>query len=118
VGRGTGDGSEASCPRTGEAFLREVGIAIDRVVARSPQYFDMNNERGAGGYFVKNVSGYYADVVQELGNLGLCAIVDGGGEIGVKTSNQFSDQYHIMLSSGHIRRGEQSYRATCSPAWF
>ena len=118
VGRGTGDGSERSCPRSGENFLRQVDQAINRVVAKSPHYFNLDVQRGAGGYLVTNVDAYYRDVVQELGNMGLCAIVDGGGEIAVKTNNGFSDQYHIMISSGHVRRGDASYRATCVPAWF
>jgi hypothetical protein len=117
-GPGTGDGLEHHCPRSGESFLREVDRAINRVVAKSPQVFDLDNQRGDGGFFVKNVDKYYRDVVQELGNDGLCAVVDGGGEIAVKSQNRFNDQYHIMLSSGHVRRGEASYRATCEPAWF
>ncbi|HUG53130.1 MAG TPA: hypothetical protein VMR21_05995 [Vicinamibacteria bacterium] len=118
VGRGTGDGLEHNCPRSGESFLIEVDQAINRVVGRRPEYFDLSNQRGAGGYFVRNVDAYYRDVVQELGNMGLCALVDGGGEIAVKGNNNFSDQYHIMISSGHVRRGQASYRATCVPAWF
>ena len=86
-------------------------------MAKSPQIFDFDNQRGDGGYFVKNVDKYYRDVVQELGNDGLCALVDGGGEIAVKSQNRFNDQYHIMLSSGHVRRGEASYRRLL-PAWF
>jgi len=118
VGRGSGDGSEASCPRTGESFLGNVDGAINRVVAKHPELFNLDDVRGQGGYFVKNVDEYYRQVVQELGNTGICAIVDGGGEIAVKTNNGFNDQYHIMISSGHVRRGDASYRATCSPAWF
>jgi hypothetical protein len=119
IGPGTGDGLEHHCPRSGESFLIEVNGAINRVVAKSPQMFDFDNQRGDGGYFVKNVDGYYRAVVQELGTVDrLCAMVDGGGEIAVKSQNSFNDQYHIMLSSGHVRRGEASYRATCSPAWF
>jgi hypothetical protein len=118
VGRGTGDGLEHSCPRSGESFLIEVDNAINRVVARSPSIFDFDDQRGAGGFYVKDVNRYYNEVVQELGNDHLCAIVDGGGEIAVKSQNSFNDQYHIMLSSGHVRRGEASYRASCSPAWF
>jgi hypothetical protein len=118
VGAGSGDGLEHSCPRSGENFLKQVNEAIDRVVAKSPQIFDLNNQRGDGGYYVKAVNQYYNGVVQELGNAGLCAVVDGGGEIAVKTNNKWNDQYHIMISSGHVRRGEASYRATCTPAWF
>ena len=118
VGAGSGDGLEHSCPRSGENFLAQVNSAINRVVTRSPQIFDLDNARGDGGYYVKNVNQYYNQVVQELGNAGLCAVVDGGGEIAVKTNNKWNDQYHIMISSGHVRRGETSYRATCTPAWF
>lgn len=118
VGAGSGDGLEHSCPRSGESFLQQVDAAINRVVLKYPHYFDLDVQRGNGGYLVKNVDGYYKQVVQELGNAGLCAVVDGGGEIAVKTNNRFNDQYHIMISSGHVRRGDASYRATCFPAWF
>jgi hypothetical protein len=118
VGKGNGSGLEESCPRKEESFLTQVNIAIDRVVQKHANYFDFDNQRGDAGFYVKNVNGYYAEVVQELGNLGLCAVVDGGGEIAVKSNNGSNDQYHILISSGHIRRGPTSYRATCSPAWF
>ena len=118
IGPGSGDGLEHHCPRSGESFLIEVNSAINRAVAKNPQAFDFDNQRGDGGYFVKDVNRYYNSVVQELGNDRLCAVVDGGGEIAVKSQNSFNDQYHILLSSGHVRRGEASYRATCAPAWF
>jgi len=118
VGKGNGSGLEESCPRRDESFLAQVNTAIDRVAQKHPNYFDFDNQRGDGGFWVKNVNGYYAETVQELGNMGLCAVVDGGAEIAVKSNNGSNDQYHIMLSSGHVRRGPTSYRATCSPAWF
>jgi hypothetical protein len=59
VGAGSGDGLEHSCPRSGENFLRQVNEAIDRVVVKSPQIFDFNNQRGDGGYYVKAVNQYY-----------------------------------------------------------
>ena len=36
----------------------------------------------------------------------------------VKRDNAASDQYKLMWSSGYLRRGDSSYRATCAPAWF
>jgi len=118
IGPGTGDGLEEHCPRAEQSFLEDVDSAINRVVQRRPDLFDLNDVRGNGGYFVKNVDGYYKQVVQELGNAGLCAVVDGGGEIAVKSQNSFNDQFSIMISAGYVRRGDSSYRATCSPAWF
>ena len=53
----------------------------------------------------------------ELREAGFCAVKD-HNEIGVKVDNSLNDQFHIMLSSGHVRRGEASYRSTCRPAWF
>ena len=118
VGPGTGDGLEEHCPRQESHFLFEVNAAIDEVVRKHPQLFDLDDVRGAGGYFVKDVDAYYRQVVAEVQARQLCATVDGGGEIAVKKTNDFNDQYHIVISDGHIRRGEVSYRATCYPAWF
>ena len=39
-------------------------------------------------------------------------------ELQVKNSNDFNDQYDIMISQGYVRRGAGSYRSTCSPAAF
>ena len=72
---------------------------------------------GGLGYLVKDSDAYYALVVEELTVAGFCATAD-GGEVALKTTNTFNDQYHIMISSGHIRRGEASYRASCYPSWF
>ena len=46
--------------------------------------------------------------------MGLCAYYD-GEELGVKNSNSFNDQFDILVSSGHIRRGAGSYRAHLPP---
>jgi hypothetical protein len=116
VGRGPGSGDD--CPRTSPSFLPQVDAAINRVVAQHPNLFNLDDVRGRDGYYVRDVDAYYRHVVQELGNVGLCAIVDGGGEIGVKSDNTANDQYHIMISDRHIRRGDASYRSTCYPAWF
>jgi len=119
IGPGTGDGLEEHCPRTSPSFLREVDAAIDRVVERHPQLVDLENRAGRGGYFVLDIDEFFDRVVHELaeGSL-LCAMVDADLEIAVKRDNTSSEQYKLMWSSGYIRRGESSYRATCTPAWF
>jgi hypothetical protein len=119
VGPGTGDGLEEHCPRTSPSFLGDVDAAINRVVARHPELVDLDNRAGAGGYFVRNIDEFFRLVVQEIAEGSrLCAMVDADLEIAVKRNNAFSDQYKLMWSSGYIRRGESSYRATCVPAWF
>lgn len=105
------------CPRTSPSFLAEVDNAINAVVRQHPGYFNLNSQRGPGGYLVLNVPAFHDAVARNLTGGGTCAIFD-GEEIAVKDSNSFSDQYDIILSSNHIRRGDGSYRATCTPAAF
>lgn len=119
VGAGTGDGLEEHCPRTSPSFLAEVDAAINRVVDRHPELVDLNDRAGRGGYFVRNIDEFFRLVVEEVAEGShLCAMVDADLEIAVKRNNAFSDQYKLMWSSGYIRRGDSSYRATCVPAWF
>jgi len=94
-----------------------VDAAIDTLAARQPGLFNFNDTRGSGGWLVLNPGAYHQGVVAILNESGLCAIFD-GEEIAVKSTNAFSDQYDIHLSTGHVRRGPNSYRATCTPAWF
>ena len=119
VGPGTGDGLEEHCPRDTPSFLPDIDAAINRVVDRHPELFDLSDHAGPGGYFVKDIDGFYDQVVQEIAaGSHLCAIVDADLEIAVKKDNAYSDQYKLMWSSGYLRRGDSSYRATCTPAWF
>jgi hypothetical protein len=106
-----------NCSRQSPTFLAQVDAAINRVVARRPDLFNLNDARGSGGYLVVNGDAYHHEVLVELREAGLCAVKD-RNEIGVKRDNAMNDQFHIMLSSGHVRRGEASYRSTCRPAWF
>jgi hypothetical protein len=118
IGPGVGE-NNVRCLMTSPSFLTDVDKAISQLVKDKPTLFDLNNQRGAEGYFVKgDVDEYFNGVVKNLNDNGLCAVVDRSGEIAVKDDNDSSDQYHILLSSGHIRRGQASYRATCFPAWF
>jgi hypothetical protein len=118
VGCGVGPGTfNENCHRLSPAFLGQVDAAINRVVARRPDLFNMNDVRGPGGWRVLNPDVYHEEVMVELREAGYCAVKD-RNEIGVKIDNSLNDQFHIMVSSGHVRRGEASYRSTCRPAWF
>ena len=115
VGPGT---FNENCVKLSPAFLEEVDAAINRVVARRPELFNFDDVRGPGGYKVRgDGEAYHQEVLVELRRAGFCAVKD-HNEIGVKIDNSLNDQFHIMISSGHIRRGEASYRSTCRPAWF
>jgi hypothetical protein len=105
------------CSKTSPAFLSEVDTAINRLVQQEPQIFDLNEQLGPGGYRVRSAGAYYVGVLRNLEAMGLCAAFD-GEEVQVKNTNDFSDQYHILISSGHVRRGPASYRVTCFPAAF
>jgi len=119
VGPGTGDGLEEHCPRTSPSFLSEVDAAINRVVALHPELVDLGDRAGPGGYFVRDIDEFYRQVVEEVAATSrLCVVVDADLEIAVKRDNALSDQYKLMWSSGYLRRGDSSYRATCTPAWF
>lgn len=112
---GTGNGIK--CPKTTPVFLADVDDAIDTLAGQHPELFDFSSTRGAKGWRVLDPIAYHEGVAAILTARGLCAIYD-GEEIAVKRDNSFSEQYDIHLSTGHIRRGEGSYQATCRPAWF
>jgi hypothetical protein len=63
------------------------------------------------------VDGYLNGVIKQLNKQGVCALYD-GEEMAVKSSNNFSEQWDILLASGHIRRGAGAYRGVCRPAIF
>ncbi|MCM2257234.1 MAG: hypothetical protein NDJ94_16435 [Vicinamibacteria bacterium] len=116
-GLGPGPGSGEGCPRETANFTDQVNAAIDLLGQQQPQIFDFNDTRGAGGWRVLSIGAYVTGVVRNMEKQGFCATWD-GEELQVKNSNDFNDQYHILLSSGHVRRGDGQYRATCSPAAF
>lgn len=102
-----GGGPGTNCPVESPSFQAEVEAAIAQLMQQRPDIFN--------GTAVVKHSEYMNGVVANLRSRGLCAIVDSDDEIAVKNTNVFSDQYDILLSSGHVRR---AYTATCRPAWF
>lgn len=107
--------TDVGCRATGATFQREVQEAIDQIQGQQPNIFDFGNTRG--GPFVKSKGKYLVGLLEILQNRGLCANWD-GEELQVKNTNEFNDQYDVLLASGHIRQGASMYRTTCSPAAF
>jgi hypothetical protein len=115
LGKGTAD---TSCYKTTNTFGQQVDEAIDLLVKQRPELFDLTDQRGPGGYLVKDFDAYYAGVVKNLQALpGTCAGFD-YQYLNVKNSQEFSDQFDILASSGHARRGESTYQGSCFPANF
>ena len=91
--RGTGAG--VNCPRHAEGdFVVAVDAAIDRVIAKHPEFFDLNDGLSRDQPRIINPDGYLRAVPPELEAAGYCAIFD-GREIAVKNTNSYSEQYHI-----------------------
>ena len=105
------------CDRQTSAFSAEVDAAITLLTQQHPEFFDLTQQAGEGGFKVLMPTEYYAGVIRNLEAAGFCAGYD-FVELQVKNSSSFSEQYDIQLSSGHIRRGAGAYRATCSPPNF
>ena len=113
--RGTGIGR--NCPRLRASYAAELEASIEKVVEEYPWFFDFRRARGGPtSYLVRNPAGYNREVVENLRRAGFCAL-DDGQEIGIKTSNDFSDHYQILSSDLFVIRGLPSYRSTCIPAW-
>lgn len=109
--RGAGDGTR--CPRESPTFQAQLDVAIDKVIAEHPNWFNLNAGRGSSLPAVRNVGPYVQEVVENLRKQGLCAFND-GEEVAIKNSNDFNDQFDIITADAVVRR---SYRTTCYPAW-
>lgn len=105
------------CTDASPLLLAEVEAALDAVTERFPGLFDFNDTRCSNCYLVRDPSRYIDEVIKQLSRQGVCA---SGGleELGIKSSNDFSEQYDILLASDHMRRGAGSYRGVCRPATF
>jgi hypothetical protein len=109
--------SSCSRPGTAPVFLGKVDAAIDELIQKKPELFDLTRKVGENGYLVLDPEKFYLGVAEVLQTKGLCAGWD-LKELQVKDGNGFSEQYDLLLSNDHIRRGEGSFRNTCTPANF
>jgi hypothetical protein len=93
--------------------MGDVDAVLDQLIRERPNLF----ENTGGGLRVVSTGQFYVAFLQKLDQRGICAAFD-GEEVGMKNSDSFNDQFHMITSDLILRRGESSYRATCFPASF
>ena len=109
--------SSPVCTDESPRLLGAVEKAITQVTESRPDIFDFDDKKCDNCYYIKDVDAYLSQVIKKLNAQGICALWD-GEEMAVKENNNYSEQYDILLSSGHIRRGPGAYRGICRPALF
>jgi hypothetical protein len=115
---GKGD-PDASCSesRNAPVFLAQVDAAIDELIEKRPELFDLTRKVGEKGFLVVEPEKFYLGVAEVLQAKGLCSGWD-LHQLQVKDGNGFSEQYSLLLSNDHIWRGAGSFQSTCTPANF
>jgi hypothetical protein len=107
-----------NCAREEPTFYGELDHAIEELIASEPDMFDLTRVRGCGRCFlVVDPDRFTERLVSQLEATGLCAFYD-GEELGVKSTNDFNDQFDVLTFELFLRRENGSYRTTCRPAWF
>jgi hypothetical protein len=99
-------------------YLGVVTAATQQVEQQYPQYFDFH-DIAAGttdGYKVVDQPGFIAALGKTLSGEGYCT--KWNGDIELKASNTFSESYHIMTGSAHLRHDLYSFDGSCYPAGF
>ena len=120
LGKGT---NATTCDREHTRLLEDVEAAIERVIQSKPEIFDLTREAApqTRAFMVLDEEAYFDALLVELRKAGLCAQKDYDGvleTISVKDSNEFSEDFDVLLGDGFIRRGFGSYRQTCTPSAF
>lgn len=110
---------EAECRRRADQLLAaDVNAAIDRLAEHHPEYFDLASAVGPGEWRVLQPHAYLAGLVDELRTAGFCAETDEASIVSVKSSNDVSEDYNVLLPTDHVQRGNRLYSQTCRPAAF
>lgn len=96
------------CREETPSFQAQVEGAQAEVLRTRPDLFEAGR--------VRNEDAYVQEVARVLRTRGLCAAQGGPkDEVAVKSTNQWNDQYDIVLGSGEPWT---SYQVTCRPARF
>ena len=113
-GKGTPD---TFCAKRLPAHLADVDTAITRLVQQHPEYFNVNDTNGPDGYKVLKPAEFEQGVMANLQSAAFCTELN-GNVLSVRKGTDFSEDYDILLSTGHARRGNGSYLGTCTPPSF
>jgi hypothetical protein len=120
---GKGD-INAECRRADTAVLADVEAAMDALIEQKPQIFDLDDEYApeTRAYRVLDQEEYMNGLVANLRAAGLCAERDPDDAyqqtIRARNAVDFSEDFDVILSTGHMRRGTGMYRQTCTPSSF
>ncbi len=113
-------GAAAVCTDPSSRHGAAVQAAIDRALRVRPELVDFTNVNG--GPKVLDVPAYMTAVVAALGEAGYCGKLDAEGEIGVKQSNAFNEQWIIVSRVGWGTPTDhwvmRKYKGACAPATF
>ncbi len=105
-------------------LAEQLFAAMDRLVAKKPQLFNLNdaNPPGSPNYKVVDKDGYLNGLVAELQSAGLCAQRNPDDylyqQLQVKDANSFSENYDVLTSKGYVWHNTYAYLVTCTPASF
>src|SRR5438477_2883145 len=114
-GKGTPD---TFCAKTQPALLADVDAAINSVIQQHPDYFNFNDVNGpADAYKVLKPTEYEQGLTANLEAAGFCTET-AANTLSVRNGTEFSEDYSMLLSTGHIRRGTGAYLGTCTPPSF
>ena len=102
------------CPKLNPRFSTEVMGAIDEVINTRPDLFDFADNLGAGSWKVKDRTRYLRAVTDAINARGLCTTIS-PEEIGVKSTNDFNEQWNVITGRDYVRR---AYVTTCIPSAF
>jgi hypothetical protein len=109
-----------SCSEPAPRLSANLNGAIDRVITERPDLFDLGDVNG--GPKILDYDAYMTAVVAAINQAGLCGKVDAEGEIGIKSTNTYNEQWIIASHAGWnppignwVRR---KYVGACAPAVF
>jgi hypothetical protein len=116
LGLPKGSGPGVNCPRTSPVFMSLVEGAVNR--ARDVKQTDYPLDDIGYRVTAEQLDAFFKRVVDDINAGGQACAYRDGLELAVKSTNDFSEQYKFWVTSGHLRLGDNAYRATCTPAWF